>query len=185
MEEVQKRLTGKQPIDPLRRVFNELNQPSLERFKKALRSRGIPFTTQQVNDIVNRSTAKQIFAPKPRYEGRITSSGLNVRWAADVAHLTATPSRTGQKFILCVQDIYSRKLYTVALAKNNPSAMATAFRIIIAEAGVKPTELNSDMGSEFTSGAFPVLLDEQGIFHNVKDPRDRQALPTLGRSIDT
>lgn len=183
MEEVQKRLSGKQPLDPLRRVFNELNQPSVDRFKKALRSRNIPFTNQQVNDIVSRSPAKQIFAPRPRCEARITSSGLTVRWAADVANFTATPSGTGQKYILCVQDIYSRKLYTVDLAKHNPSAMATAFRIILAEAGATPSQLNTDQGAEFTSGAFPVLLDDQGISHNVKDPRDRQAISTLDRAI--
>ena len=48
-----------------------------------------------------------------------------------------------------------------------------------------PLELNTDKGSEFTSGDFPQLLDEQGIAHRVKDPQDRNAIATLDRAIQS
>ena len=63
------RLTGKQQPDPLRRLFDELNQPGLERFKQALRSRNVPFTNAQVSDIVKGSASRQIFAPRQRFVG--------------------------------------------------------------------------------------------------------------------
>ena len=56
--------------DPLRRLFDELNQPGLERFKQALRSRNVPFTNAQVSDIVKGSASRQIFAPRQRFVGR-------------------------------------------------------------------------------------------------------------------
>ena len=77
--------------------------------------------------------------------------------------LTSTPSKGGQKYILAVQDIWSRKLYTVALAVNNTSAVAIAFRSTLGETGVTPKQLNTDMDAVFTSGACPRLLDETGI----------------------
>ena len=48
-----------------------------------------------------------------------------------------------------------------------------------------PLELNTDKGSEFTSGDFPQLLDERGIAHRVKDPQDRNAIATLDRAIQS
>lgn len=101
----------------------------------------------------------------------------------DVAHFTDAPSITGQKDIICVQDMYSRKFYTVALDVNTPSATSTDFRVILAEVGTTPNHLNTDQGAEFTSGAFPILLDEQGISHNAKDTIYRQYIPTIDRAI--
>ena len=99
--------------------------------------------------------------------------------------LASTPLEMGAKFILVVQDIFIRNIYTVSLAQNNPRAVATAFQIILTEGGLTPTELNTDMGAEFTSDAFPRLLQENGISHRKKDPRDRNAIATLERAIQT
>ena len=77
----------------------------------------------------------------------------------------STPYKGRQKYILAVQDIWSPKLFTMALTVNSPSVIATAFRIILGEAGAIPQQLNIDQGAEFTSGAFPRLLDEKGIEH--------------------
>ena len=81
---------------------------------------------------------------------------------------TSTPSRNGAKYILVVEDIFSRQIYTVSLAQNNPRAVATAFQIILNDAGVTPDELNTDAGAEFTSDAVPRPLQENGITHRKK-----------------
>ena len=185
MSKVTRRLTNKQTVDPVRRLFEDLNQPSEARLKTALRARGIPFTNEQVASIVKGSASRQIFAPRQRFVGKVTSTAPNARWAADMVVLTSTPSKGGQKYILAVQDIWSRKLFTMALVENTPSAVATVFRIILGEAGAIPQQLNTDQGAEFTSGAFPRLLDEKGIEHRLKDPRDSNALATLDRAIQT
>ena len=182
MSKVTRRLTNKQPVDPVRRLFEDLNQPSEARLKQALRARGIRFTDEEVANIVKGSTAKQVFAPKPRAEGKVVSTHKNARWVADLIDMTATPSEGGQKYILVVQDIFSRQIHAVALTTKIPSATATALRIILAEAGVS-TMLTTDRGGEFKNGAFPQLLDEKGIYHQMKDPRDLNAISTLDRAI--
>ena len=138
MSKVTRRLTNKQPVDPVRRLFEDLNQPSEVRLKQALRARGIPFTNEQVSAIVKGSASRQIFAPKQRYVGRVASEAPHARWAADIIFMTSTPSKGGQRFILIAQDIISRKIYTVALAKSTPEGIATAFRITLGEARVDP-----------------------------------------------
>ena len=182
MSNVTRRLTNKQPVDPVRRLFEDLNQPSEARLKQALRARQIRFTDEEVSAIVKGSTAKQVFAPKPRADGKVVSTHKNARWAADLVDMTATPSKDGQKYILVVQDLFSRQMHAVALTTKVPSATATALRIILAEAGI-PDMLTTDRGGEFNNGAFPRLLNEKGIFHQVKDPRDLNAISILDRAI--
>ena len=82
MSIVTRRLTNKQPVDPVRRLFEDLNQPSEARLKQALRARQIRFTDEEVSTIVKGSTAKQVFAPKPRSDGKVVSTHKNARWAA-------------------------------------------------------------------------------------------------------
>ena len=92
--QVTRRLTGKQPVlksDPgaasrieqVRQVFQELNRPGIDRLRTALQARGIRASYNEVSSVVRGDEAKQLFAPRQRYEGRVASSNLNERWAAD------------------------------------------------------------------------------------------------------
>jgi len=83
-----------------------------------------------------------------------------------------------------MQDIFSRKIFARPLSGTTPAEVATAFRNIMTSNG-QPGELNTDKGSEFTSGEFPQLLDERGIAHRIKDPEDRNAIATLDRAIQS
>ena len=133
-----------------------MNQPGETKLKQALRARNIPFTNEQVSNIVKGSASRQAFAPRPRSDGKVVSVKKNARWAADLVDFTAAPSKGGQTYILVVQDLFSRQIYAVALTTNVPSATAAAFRIIVSEEG-KPDQLTTDQGGEFTDGAFPKL----------------------------
>ena len=88
-----RRLIGKQQPDPLRRLFNEWNHPGLKRFKQALQRQNVSFTNAQVSDIVKGSAARQIFAPRQRVVGKVTSTAPDARWAADMLVFTSTPAR--------------------------------------------------------------------------------------------
>ena len=60
--------------------------------------------------------------------GKVVSTHKNARWAADLVDMTATPSKGGQKYILVVQDLYSRQIHAVDLTTRVPGATATARR---------------------------------------------------------
>ena len=59
-----RRLVGKQPAPraTIQEVFEALNRPGVERLKTALRARNIPFTNEEVRDVVKGSEAKQLMA---------------------------------------------------------------------------------------------------------------------------
>ena len=183
MSTVRNRLVGKQPAPraTIQEVFEALNRPGVERLKTALRARNIPFTNEEVRDVVKGSEAKQLMAPRQRYDGRIASSDINERWAADLIDFTARPS--GQyTHILIVQDIFSRRIFARPLTGTTSREVSEAFQSILNAEGT-PQQLNTDGGAEFNSGSFPMLLDSTGIMHVVKNPQDKNAIATLDRAI--
>ena len=136
--QVTRRLTGKQParpasdprtaqpgttsaerIEQVRQVFEELNRPGIARLRTALRARGINASYNEVSSVVRGDESKQLFAPRQRYEGRVASSNLNERWAADLIDYTAQPSPP-YTHILVAQDIFSRKVYARPLRGTTP-----------------------------------------------------------------
>jgi len=74
-------------------ICEDLNQPSLDRFKQALRRRYITFSHDEVAMIVKGSASRQICTPRPRFIGNITSPAPNAKWATDMVVLTNTPSQ--------------------------------------------------------------------------------------------
>ena len=150
---ITRRLTGKQPVRPtsepstappspsvprieqVRQVFQELNRPGIARLRTALGARGINASYDEVSSVVRGDEAKQLFAPRQRYEGRVASSNLNERWAADLIGFTAQPSPP-YTHILVAQDIFSRKVYARPLGGTTPQEVTAAFRNILS--GVTP-----------------------------------------------
>ena len=160
-----RRLTGKQPartytaedfrrfvpperLEQVRQVFEELDRPGISRLKTALRARGIGASDAEIGSVVRGDESKQLFAPRQRYEGRIASSNLNERWAADLIDYTAQPSPP-YTHILVVQDIFSRKVYARPLRGTTPQEVTAAFRNILSTAPAPPKELSTDGGADF------------------------------------
>jgi serine/threonine protein kinase len=59
-----------------------------------------------------------------------------------------------------VQDIYSRKLYAVAMREKTQTIVVEAFEHLVREAHAKPSELDTDQGPEF-KGPFEEYLSEE------------------------
>ena len=193
---VTRRLTGKQPvtgplrgttgaerIEQVRQVFQELNRPGIARLRTALEARGIRASYNEVASVVQGDESKQLFAPRQRYEGHVTSSRLNERWAADLIDYTAQPSPP-YTHILVVQEIFSRKIFARPLSGTSPQEVTAAFRDILSGT-TAPKELSTDQGAEFNNSPFPQLLKERNIAHRVKSPQDRNAIATLDRAIQS
>ena len=83
------------PRDQIREVYDELNFPNTKALKTALKKRGIPFADAQLKEVVDKSGAKQIYAPRASYPGKIASTAPDTKWAADTMHLVSQPSKPG------------------------------------------------------------------------------------------
>jgi hypothetical protein len=116
---------------------------------------------------------------------------MNHRWMADLVDLTAQPSISGTgdanhpfQYILVVLNVFSRELYGKALQTKDPVTVLQAFKEILAHAGHKPVQLDTDNGSEF-AGVFDAFLHSEQIYHPAKDPQNPNWLAPLDRAIQT
>ena len=80
-------------MEALQALSVELGYPSGDKLWQAAVRRKLPVTKPEVRDFVKKQSARQVFAARPEYNGKIVASRLNERWAADLIDYTATPHR--------------------------------------------------------------------------------------------
>ena len=160
-------------VDSIEEVFSELNFPSSQKLRRVLDSRGIAYDRKDVEKLVRREAVRQVQAPTYTFDGKIAAHGINDRWFCDLIDFTAAPSdrgkrtglgetKEGEQFILVVQDVFSRFLWTEALTSKRPEIVAKAFGDILTRAGATPRSVTSDLGPEF-QGLFAEALKAKGI----------------------
>ena len=157
-------------MEALDALAKELGYPSAEKLYRASQRRGLGITRNLVDAYVRRQGQRQVFLPRPKYKGTIVATGIKDRFAADLIDYS-TRSAKGYLYILIVQDIFSRKIYAVAMKDKTPQTTTGAFEHIVRSSGV-PRVLDTDDGAEFKT-AFEDYLQEENIEHQIADPAIR------------
>jgi hypothetical protein len=138
-------------------------------YKVASKTLDLDLPKKDLKDVVKRvvseESSKQVLAKKPPYDGKIASRALDDRWAADLIDYTARPHKQ-YKYVLVVQDIFSRKLWTRPLV--NDTNMAGVFLKFLREVDRKPRQLVTDGASTFRSKPFADMIREQDMDHQIK-----------------
>ena len=65
-------------------LYREMSYPGAAKFQSALRKRGIKVSDAAVRELVAEQGGRQLFAPPPRFTGRVTARHVDERWAADL-----------------------------------------------------------------------------------------------------
>ena len=161
-------------------LYKQLSYPSAAKFKAALIKRGIDVPDAFVRQLVSEQGSRQLFAPPPRFTGKVTAQHMDERWAGDIIDLQSKTRKQGAPvYVLIVQDIFSRFLFATAL--RSKAEVEPAFLRLLRDTKRKPDELNTDMGSEFMNASFQAMLERENIRHMPKEgPQD---LATLDRAI--
>jgi len=180
-------------MERVEEVFRELNYPSADVLKKALRNRDIPFDARAIEQLVRGEVVRQVQAPKYRFTGKIAASDLNSRLFADLIDFTAAPTDRGksvglkptedhEKYILVVQRVFDRRLWTEALTNKRPETVAEAFRRILRQIGGPVRSVTTDQGAEF-GDPFKTLMEQEGIAVRTKAKDDINAISTVDVAI--
>ena len=157
----------------------------------------------QIRRFVQKQPVRQIFHqpknPTSDKQGKIVALSIHERWMADLIDLTAQPSvshdhvntpggssgsnnpNASFRYILVVQNVFSRELYVRALKSKDAETVAGAFKHILDE-NFPPGRVDTDNGPEF-QGPFQQLLAREKITHILKDPNDKNSLGTIDRAI--
>ena len=158
-------------------IFEDLNYPSASKLRAALIKRGFRARLKDVESFVKSQTPTQLFAKAPKYRGKIIASRPNERWVVDFIDFVAEPSGNF-KYILLVQDIFSRKLWSFAETEKNMTVVVQRLRALMADHG-KPAEVNAD--GEFDNKTFNRFLSQRNVAVRFKE--GRQDLATLAAAM--
>ena len=176
-------------MEQLKELAKELGQPGADKLWQEAQRRNLQLTRKEVSAYVRSLGSRQVFQDRPKYEGKITATEINDRWAADLIDYNARPSADPKdknkpfQYVLIVQDIFSRVIFTKALKFKDQETVTEAFKEIVRNAGV-PDHIDTDHGNEF-KGAFDDFLREKRIYHSVADIRNKNARGTLDAAIRT
>jgi hypothetical protein len=183
------------PREELQTLFERLAFPSALQLRKAVNDREkaraarLPrppdyepwrITVKDAKEFVSKAGQRQILARTQPFEGKIAAGRLNQRWAADVISYIAQPAKLGNvtmNYILIVQDIFSREIWTKALPEIKAANVAKAFRSILTKSRRRPNELNTDGGAEFKKQFKAVLqaddrIGEEAIEHRISEQQN-------------
>ena len=129
-------------------LYKRLSYPSASRFKAALAKRGINVPDAFVRQLVSEQGSRQLFAPPPRFTGKVVAQHVDERWAADIIDFQSKTAKNVKKkggapaYVLLVQDIFSRFLFAEAL--RSKAEVEAAFLRIMRGKNRKPDQLNTD-----------------------------------------
>ena len=169
--------------EDVREIAKELSYPSAAKLRSALVRRGIRISLEEARRYTRGLASRQVFQKVPNVFGRIVASRPNQRWAADLIDFAASPDGDFQ-YVLAVQDIFTRELFTAPLKKNDPDEVLRAFKGFVSREG-QPSRVDTDAGPEFTRSFAEYLEEVLDAEHVVKDPSDVNAIATLDKAIQT
>ena len=153
-------------MERIEALFEQLNYPGPARLNTALKHRGIPFTNAQVEKLAKGETVRQIQQAAPPLKGKVASHYQHYEWQADLVVWSTAPSteqsvskrrtqkgpekKVPEKFILVVQDVFSRKIWAEATVTKQPDEILRAFKRILDkirdEGGQIADRLTTDAG---------------------------------------
>ena len=94
-------------------LYKQLSYPSAAKFKAALAKHGLNMPDAFVT---SEQGSRQLFAPPPRFTGKVVAQHVDERWAGDIIDFQSKTAKKGAPvYILLVQDIFSRFLFATAL----------------------------------------------------------------------
>jgi len=172
----------------LSKLWEDLAAPSAKVFLQALRARGIQARASDVRKFIASKSERQVLQPGNRFTGKIAAFYQNDRWAADIISYVSRPVVQGgkeYKYILIVQDMFSRYLWTAPLV--SVANTTDAFERIAKS--VAPRALVVDRGVEFRAAKFQAVCTKYDILLEYKATQDGNGQPRdwmrrLGNSRD-
>ena len=79
--------TPQETGERIAQLYREMSYPGAAKFQSALRKQGIKLSDAAVRELVAEQGGRQLFAPPPRFTGKVTARHVDERWAADLMDL--------------------------------------------------------------------------------------------------
>jgi hypothetical protein len=150
----------------------------------AVRKRGLDVSRADVDAFVKKQETRQVFAPAPKSQGKVTATNIDDRWQVDIIdwkQMDAAQNK-GFKNVLVVVDVFSRFAWAVPMESKSQDDTIKALGKILKTSKRKPAEVDSDSGQEF-GAAVTEFLEGKDIAHRTKQPGHTNAMAVVDAVI--
>ncbi len=168
--------------DQLKQAWIDTGRGGVEKvYDKAVKS-GLNVTRKRVQEFVKAQASAQVFQPRAKSDGKVVATRARMSWQVDVMDFKqfSEKANKGYKFVLVAVDVFDRTMQAAPMKTKTPEEAARVFRTF----APLPAEVDTDHGQEF-GGVFQKLLDDKGIGHKEKDPKQVNALAVSDAAMRT
>ena len=120
--------------EDLKKIYDDTGGPGAAAFRTLVLKRGLQITNEEARAFVRTQAAGQVFQGRIKSDGKVTASRENSVWQVDLIDYSKR-NLTGNRYILTVVDVFSRKLTVEAIPKKQPSTVLDAFQKIVRRRG--------------------------------------------------
>ena len=163
--------------------YKKYNFPASSTFLKLLKNEGLKYTKDEVDKFIKGKTEQQqttIKTEKRKDLGKLVSYYPLSLIQMDIFDLAKyNKENQGYKYILCIVDVYSRKVWTYKMKNKDNINVFESFQQFIKDSNIekyKPTMIMSDHDSTFTSTQFKEILNKYDIIQKLNIKDDHHAL---------
>jgi len=110
-------------MEQLAELAKELGTPGQAKLYRAAKKKGIPVSKIEVRSFLAKKGEKQIFRPLPESKGKTGVKDLGFRAQMDIIDLKYSKSQ-GNKNILVVIDVFTRKVWAKPVKNKEPAIVA-------------------------------------------------------------
>ena len=173
---------AQQVRDMLQPIADRLGTPGAAKLAQQAKREGVRVSREEIRAFLATKGEKQIFRPLPESKGKSASESLDMRFQMDLIDLKYSASR-GNKNILVIINVYSRKAYAIPVKDKKPENVAAGLQTLLGSMPAVPTVISSDRGNEFVADV-ERLLETQGITQRMRsDKKDPNVLAVVDRLI--
>ena len=176
----------------LEKYYEQFNFPASSTFVKQLKNEGIKITKKEIDDFLAKRVEQQQTTIQPNRKkllGKIVAYRPLSLIQMDIFDMqNFARTNKGYKYILCIIDVFTRKVWTYKMQLKNSDNVQKSFNDFLQKSGIQsntPSILMSDNDPTFTNESFQVILRENKIIHQPNIIDDHHALGLIDRFART
>ena len=176
----------------LEKYYKQFNFPASSTFVKQLKNEGIKITKKEIDDFLAKRVEQQQTTIQPNRKkllGKIVAYRPLSLIQMDIFDMqNFSRTNKGYKYILCIIDVFTRKVWTYAMKKKDNDNVQESFKQFLQQSGIQnntPTILMSDNDSTFINKSFHEILEKNQIIHQPNILDDHHALGLIDRFART
>jgi hypothetical protein len=176
----------------LEKYYKQFNFPASSTFVKQLKNAGFKITKKEIDDFLASRVEQQqttIQSNRKKLLGKIVAYRPLSLIQMDIFDMqNYTRTNKGYKYILCIIDVFTRKVWTYAMKKKDNDNVQESFKKFLQQSGIQnntPTILMSDNDSTFINKSFQEILEKNKIIHQPNIIDDHHALGLIDRFART